>query len=226
MPLWLSHLHCLLWWYWTEYEGSTVPAASPTNVFATSVAFPKSGWLCRSRIWACHVPCVRPCVRPSVRVSLDFRALARVRRPSPRPLYSVGDCYMIQLNDFESLVSGLQVFLDHRARAPLWHTNLVLSPCMGPNPYSGSWPGYEGLGWGGGGPKSKKVKKSIFGRSFCFDPTSLTESPATSYAASRPLSHPLTHLNPSRTLHIRALSSGKVVYGVGMSTSAAVPVRN
>ena len=37
---------------------------------------------------------------------------------------------------------------------------------------------------------------------------------------------PLTHLNPSRTLHIRALSSGKVVYGVGMSTSAAVPVRN
>ena len=168
---------------------------------------------------------VRPCVRPCVRMSLDFRPLDRVRAPSPRLLYSVGDCYMIQLNDSESLVSGLQVFLDHRARAPWRHTNLVLSPCMGPNPYSGSWPGYEGLGVGGG-QKSKKIKKTNFARSFCFDPTSLTESPATSYAASRPLSRPLTHLNPSRTLHIRALSSGKVEYGVGMSTSAAVPVRN
>ena len=83
----------------------------------------------------------RPCVRPSRVCGLNFRALDRVRAPSPRLLYSVGDCYMIQLNDSESLVSVLQVFLDHRARAPWRHTNLVLSPCMGPNPYSGSWPG-------------------------------------------------------------------------------------
>ena len=61
----------------------------------------------------------RVCVRVCVRMSLDFRALDRVRAPSPRLLYSVGDCYMIQLNDSESLVSVLQVFLDHRARAPL-----------------------------------------------------------------------------------------------------------
>ena len=72
---------------------------------------------------------------------------------------------------------------------------------------------------GGGGrlKKSEKVKKSIFAISLCFDPASLTESPATSYAASRPLSHPLTHLNPSLTLHIRALSSAKVGCGVDMS---------
>ena len=38
-----------------------------------------------------------------------------------------------------------------------------------------------------------------------FDPMGPTESPATSYAASRPLSHPLTPLNPSRALHFRAL---------------------
>ena len=72
--------------------------------------------------------------------------------------------------------------------------------------------------WGVGvGKNLRKVKKSIFAISFCFDPTSLGESPATSYAASRPLSHPLTHLNPSLTLHIRALSSAKVGCGVDMS---------
>ena len=53
---------------------------------------------------------VRPSVRVSVRMSLDFRPLDRVRAPSPRPLYSVGECYMIQLNDSESLVSVQQIF--------------------------------------------------------------------------------------------------------------------
>ena len=54
---------------------------------------------------------------------------------------------MIQLNDSESLVSVLEGFSDHRARALALHTNLVRFPCMGPNPYSGS----EGGGWVDGG---------------------------------------------------------------------------
>jgi hypothetical protein len=96
---------------------------------------------------------VRPCVRVCVTKRLGFGALDGVRAPSPRLLYSVGDCSMIQLNDSESLVSVQQVFSDHRARALALHTNLVRSPCMGPNPYSGS----ERLGGGWDGPKSRKI---------------------------------------------------------------------
>ena len=62
-------------------------------------------------------------VRTSVTKRLNFRALVRVRAPSPRLLYSVGDWSMIQLNDSESLVSVQQVFSDHRARASWRHTN-------------------------------------------------------------------------------------------------------
>ena len=70
---------------------------------------------------------------------------------------------------------------------------------MGPNPLVDP-------GLGEGGAKSKKVKKSIFGRSFCFDPTSLTESPATSYAASRPLIAPPDPPKPfSDAAHPRSL---------------------
>ena len=58
-------------------------------------------------------------VRPSVRKRLGLGALDGVRAPSPRLLYSVGDCSMIQLNDSESLVSVLEGFSDHRARPPL-----------------------------------------------------------------------------------------------------------
>ena len=67
----------------------------------------------------CVCPFVRSSVRSSVAKRLVFRALDGVCRTSPRPLYSVGDCSMIQLNDSESLVSVQQVFSDHRARAPL-----------------------------------------------------------------------------------------------------------
>ncbi len=143
-------------------------------------------------------------VHPFVTKRLGFDALDGVRAPSPQLLYSVGGWPMIQLNDSESLVSVQQVFSDHRARAPTGHTNLVRSPCMGPNPYSG---------WRSGGlgvdKNLRKVKKSIFAISFCFDPTSLGESPATSYAASRPPSHPLTHLNPSLRLHTHPLPSAR-----------------
>ena len=67
-------------------------------------------------------------------------------------------------------------------------------------------------GWiwrSGGGKNLRKIQKSIFAISFCFDPTSLGESPATSYAASRPPSHPLTHLNPSLRLHTHPLPSAR-----------------
>ena len=61
-------------------------------------------------------PSVRPFVRSSVTKRLGFGALDGVRAPSPRRLYSVGDCSMIQLNDSESLVSVLEGFSD---RPPL-----------------------------------------------------------------------------------------------------------
>ena len=57
-----------------------------------------------------RVTSVRPSVRPFVRKRLGFGALDGVRAPSPRLLYSVGDCSMIQLNDSETLVSVQQVF--------------------------------------------------------------------------------------------------------------------
>ena len=47
----------------------------------------------------------------------------------------------------------------------------------------------------------RKVEKSIFAISFSFGPPSLTDSPVTSYAAPRLLSHPLTVQNHSRALH-------------------------
>ena len=72
---------------------------------------------------------VRPSVCASVTKRLGFGALDEVGAPSPRLLYSVGDCSMIQLKDSESLVSVLQVFSDHRAGAP-WRRKpiLALSP--------------------------------------------------------------------------------------------------
>ena len=84
-----------------------------------------------------RVTSVRPSVRPRKR--LGFGALDGVRAPSPRLLYSVGDWSMIQLNDSESLVSVLEGFSDHRARAPWRHTNLLLSPAWAQthNPASG-----------------------------------------------------------------------------------------
>ena len=97
-------------------------------------------------------PSVRSFVRPSVPKRLGFGALDGVRAPSPRLLYSVGGCSIIQLNDSESLVSVLEGFSDHRARAPTGHTNLVRSPCMGPNPYSGSEGGDMEV-WASGGGK-------------------------------------------------------------------------
>ena len=98
---------------------------------------------------------VRPCVCVCVSVTkrLGFGALDGVCRTSPRLLYSVGDCSMIQLNDSESLVSVLEVFSDHRARPPTGHTNLVRFPCMGPNPCSGS----ERPPGGGWAEKSKNL---------------------------------------------------------------------
>ena len=69
-------------------------------------------------------PSVRVCVRVSVTKRLGFGALDGVGAPSPRLLYSVGDCSMIQLNDSESLVSVLEGFSDHRARAPTGQTNV------------------------------------------------------------------------------------------------------
>ena len=63
-------------------------------------------------------------VRTSVTKRLGFGALDGVCRTSPRLLYSVGDCSMIQLNDSESLVSVLEGFSDHRASASWRHTNL------------------------------------------------------------------------------------------------------
>ena len=71
-----------------------------------------------------RVTSVRPFVRSSVAKRLGFGALDGVRAPSPRLLYSVGDWHMIQLNDSESLVSVLEGFSDHRARAPTGHTNV------------------------------------------------------------------------------------------------------
>ena len=79
---------------------------------------------------------------------------------------------MIQLNDSESLVSVLEGFSDHRARASWRHTNLLLFPAWAPNPYSGSerWAG------GGGGPGGvgggEKVQKPVFAISFRFERTS------------------------------------------------------
>ena len=52
---------------------------------------------------------------------------------------------MIQLNDSESLVSVLEGFSDHRARALALHTNLVRFPAWGAGPV------------GGDVPKSRKV---------------------------------------------------------------------
>ena len=81
----------------------------------------------------------RPSVRVSVTKRLGFGALDGVGAPSPGLLYPVGDWPMIQLNDSESLVSVQKVFSDHRARAATGQKpNLALSPCMGPNPFSGS----------------------------------------------------------------------------------------
>ena len=60
----------------------------------------------------------------------------------------------------------------------------------------------------GGGPgvgRVEKVQKSIFAISFRFEPTSPTDSCATSYGAYRSLTHPLTLLNHSRALHIHDL---------------------
>ena len=153
---------------------------------------------------------VRPFVRPFVPKRLGFGALDGVRAPSPRPLYSVGDWSMIQLNDSESLVSVLEGFSDHRARPPTGHTNLVRSPCMGPNPYSGSG------SWGVGG-MGRKVEKSIFAISLSFGPPGLIDSPGTSYAAPRLLSHPLTVQNHSRPLHTHGSASCKVDVGWDLS---------
>ena len=152
-------------------------------------------------------PFVRPSVRPSVTKRLGFGALDGVRAPSPRPLYSVGDCSMIQLNDSESLVSVLEGFSDHRARPPTGHTNLLLFPAWAPNPYSGSELG--GMG--------RKVEKSIFAISLSFGPPGLTGSPVTSYAAPRLLSHPLTVQNHSRPLHTHGSASCKVDVGWDLS---------
>ena len=103
-------------------------------------------------------------------------------------------------------MSVQQVFSDHRARPPTGHTNLVRSPCMGPNPYSGS------ESWGVGG-MGRKVEKSIFAISLSFGPPGLTDSPVTSYAAPRLLSHPLTVQNHSRPLHTHGSAPCKVDVG-------------
>ena len=155
---------------------------------------------------------VRPSVRPFVTKRLGFGALDGVRAPSPRPLYSVGDWSMIQLNDSESLVSVQQVFSDHRARPPTGHTNLVRFPCMGPNPYSGSE-----RPPGGGGGMGRKVEKSIFAISLSFGSPGLTGSPVTSYAAPRLLSHPLTVQNHLWPLHTHGSASCKVDVGWDLS---------
>ena len=117
---------------------------------------------------------------------------------------------MIQLNDSESLVSVQQVFSDHRARAPTGHTNLVRFPAWAPNPYSGS------ESWGVGG-MGRKVEKSIFAISLSFGPPGLTDSPVTSYASPRLLSHPLTVQNHSRPLHTHGSASSKVDVGWDLS---------
>ena len=64
---------------------------------ATSVAFPKIGRFCRSRIWVCHVVVV--CV--SVTKPLVFGALVGVRAPCPILLYSVQDRSMVPTNDLD-----------------------------------------------------------------------------------------------------------------------------
>ena len=121
-------------------------------------------------------------VRPSVRTKrLGFGALDGVRAPSPRPLYSVGDCSMIQLNDSESLVSVQQVFSDHRARAPTGQTRICYS--------SPAW-GQTHIVDLRGRPGGDLGRKSSFAKSFRFDPASLTDSPAMPHATSRPLLHP------------------------------------
>ena len=146
---------------------------------------------------------VRPCVCVTKR--LGFGALDGVCRTSPRLLYSVGDCSMIQLNDSESLVSVLEGFSDHRARASWRHTNLLLFSVCGQTHKVDL-----GLGVGGYGPKSRKVD-------FChIGPPSLTDSPVTSYAAPWLLSHPLTVQNHSRALHIHGSAPRKVECGVGL----------
>ena len=117
---------------------------------------------------------------------------------------------MIQLNDSESLVSVQQVFSDHRARTRALHTNLVRFPAWAPNPYSGS------ESWGVGG-MGRKVEKSIFAISLSFGPPGLIDSPGTSYAAPRLLSHPLIVQNHSRPLHTHGSASCKVDVGWDLS---------
>ena len=151
---------------------------------------------------------VRSSVRPSVTKRLGFGALDGMRAPSPRLLYSVGDCSMIQLNDSESLVSVQQVFSDHRAR-PRPDTQICYSSLYAAKPIKWIW------GWGLG--LGRKVEKSIFAISFSFGPPSLTDSPVTSYAAPRLLSHPLTVQNHSRALHIHGSASCKVDVGWDLS---------
>ena len=79
--------------------------------------------------------------------------------------------------------------------------------CMGPNPYSGSWPGYEGVwGWGGIPSKMKKVQKIDFCNVVLFwsygsygVPRHVLRRLPTSIA-------PLDHLNHARALaHPRSL---------------------
>ena len=63
----------------------------------------------------------------------------------------------------------------------------------------------------------RKVEKSIFAISLSFGPPGLTDSPVTSYAAPRLLSHPLTVQNHSRPLHTHGSASCKVDVGWDLS---------
>ena len=67
------------------------------------------------------------------------------------------------------------------------------------------------------GGMGRKVEKSIFAISLSFGPPGLTDSPGTSYAAPRLLSHPLTVQNHSRPLHTHGSTSCKVDVGWDLS---------
>ena len=123
---------------------------------------------------------------------------------------------MIQLNDSESLVSVQQVFSDHRARASWRHTNLLLFPAWGQTHIVDL-----GLGGGWDEPKSRIVD-------FChiaqFWSSGSTDSPGTSYATPRLLSHPLTVQNHSRPLHTHGSASCKVDVGWDLSKKMKISI--